>query len=46
LSIGTIRLADGGSVKGFIVEAAALDGARDISAFGGWRAYMAETAVV
>jgi allophanate hydrolase len=42
LSIGTIRLADGGSVKGFIVEAAALDGARDISSFGGWRAYMAE----
>jgi allophanate hydrolase len=41
LSIGTIRLADGGSVKGFIVEAAALDGARDISSFGGWRAYMA-----
>jgi allophanate hydrolase len=46
LSIGTIRLADGGSVKGFIVEAAALDGARDISSFGGWRAYMAEAAAV
>jgi allophanate hydrolase len=46
LSIGTIRLADGGSVKGFIVEAAALGGARDISSFGGWRAYMAEAAAV
>jgi allophanate hydrolase len=46
LSIGTVRLADGRSVKGFIVEAAALDGARDISAFGGWRAYMAEAAAV
>jgi allophanate hydrolase len=42
LSIGTIRLADGRSVKGFIVEAAALGSARDISEFGGWRAYMAE----
>jgi allophanate hydrolase len=44
LSIGTIRLVDGRSVKGFLVEAAGLDGARDISAFGGWRAYMAEAA--
>jgi allophanate hydrolase len=44
LSIGTIRLADGRSVKGFIVEPAAIDGARDISAFGGWRAFMAERA--
>ena len=44
LAIGTIRLAEGRSVKGFIVEPAALDGARDISAFGGWRAYMAEAA--
>ncbi|CCD95279.1 putative glutamyl-tRNA(Gln) amidotransferase subunit A (Glu-ADT subunit A) [Bradyrhizobium sp. ORS 375] len=41
LSIGTIRLADGRSAKGFLVEPAALDGARDISEFGGWRAYMA-----
>ncbi len=46
LSIGTIRLADGRNVKGFIVEPAALDGAREISAFGGWRAYMAEAAAV
>jgi allophanate hydrolase len=45
LSIGTIRLADGRGVKGFIVEAAALNDARDISSFGGWRAYMAEVAV-
>jgi allophanate hydrolase len=44
LSIGSIRLADGSQVKGFIVEAAGLDGARDISAFGGWRAYMAQAA--
>jgi allophanate hydrolase len=42
LSIGTVRLADGRGVKGFIVEPADIDGARDISAFGGWRAFMAE----
>jgi allophanate hydrolase len=46
LSIGTIRLADGRGVKGFIVEPAAIDGARDISAFGGWRAFTAEAAAV
>src|SRR5579859_3023573 len=32
LSIGTIRLSDSRSVKGFIVEACAVEGARDISA--------------
>jgi allophanate hydrolase len=42
LSIGTIKLSDGRSVKGFLVEAAATSGARDISAFGGWRAYIKE----
>ena len=41
LSIGTLRLADGRSVKGFLVEAAAVTGAQDISAHGGWRAYLA-----
>jgi allophanate hydrolase len=46
LSIGTIRLADGRSAKGFLVEAAGLAGARDITAFGGWRAYIAEAAAV
>jgi allophanate hydrolase len=40
LSIGTISLSDGRGVKGFLVEAAAVNGARDISAFGGWRAYI------
>jgi allophanate hydrolase len=44
LSIGTINLSDGREVKGFIVEPAALDRARDISSFGGWRAYVAQTA--
>ncbi|WMT75597.1 allophanate hydrolase [Bradyrhizobium sp. Ash2021] len=46
LSIGTIRLADGRDVKGFLVEPLAINGARDISSFGGWRAFMAEKAVV
>jgi allophanate hydrolase len=44
LSIGTVRLKDGRGVKGFIVEAADIAGARDISTFGGWRAFMAEAA--
>ncbi len=46
LSIGTVRLADGRSVKGFIVEPADVDGARDISAFGGWRAFVMEKVAV
>jgi allophanate hydrolase len=40
LSIGTVKLADGREVKGFLVEPAALEGARDISEYGGWRAYV------
>jgi allophanate hydrolase len=44
LSIGTIRLADGRGVKGFLVEAADVDGARDITAFGGWRAFVMQAA--
>ena len=46
LGIGTIRLADGRGVKGFVVEPVAIEGARDISSFGGWRAFMAEKAGV
>jgi allophanate hydrolase len=45
LSIGTLALADGRLVKGFLVEAEAVAGARDITAFGGWRAYMAQAGV-
>jgi allophanate hydrolase len=40
LSIGTLRLADDRAVKGFLVEAEGVDGARDISSFGGWRDYI------
>ncbi len=39
LGIGTTRLADGTTPKGFIVEAEGVKGATDVSAFGGWRAY-------
>jgi allophanate hydrolase len=40
MGIGTLRLDDGSEVKGFVVEPAALDGARDISEFGGWRRFI------
>ena len=41
LGIGTLELADGSSVQGFLCEALATAGAQDISRFGGWRAYIA-----
>lgn len=41
LGIGTLSLSDGTAVKGFLVEAAAVQGAEDISRFGGWRGYLA-----
>jgi allophanate hydrolase len=44
LSFGTIVLSDGSEVKGFLVEAAATADARDISHFGGWRAFLVESA--
>jgi allophanate hydrolase len=40
LGVGTIRLSDGSSAKGFLVEAEAVKGAEDITKFGGWRAYL------
>jgi allophanate hydrolase len=44
MAIGTVLLADGRSVKGFLVEPEVLGEARDITGYGGWRAYMAEAA--
>ncbi len=41
LAIGTVTLADGSSVKGFVAEPRALAGAEDITHLGGWRAYIA-----
>lgn len=40
LAIGTVTLADGSSVKGFVAEPRATVGAEDITALGGWRAYI------
>ncbi len=41
LTIGTVKLADGRCVKGFLVEPEAITGTEDISRFGGWRSYVA-----
>ena len=41
LGIGTLTLEDGRSVKGFICEPAALTDATDITAWGGWKAWLA-----
>ncbi|WP_416052095.1 allophanate hydrolase [Cupriavidus basilensis] len=41
LGIGKLLLEDGRQVTGFICEPRGLEGARDITAFGGWRAYLA-----
>ncbi len=41
LGLGSLTLADGSSVHGFICEAHALAGAQDITSFGGWRNYLA-----
>jgi allophanate hydrolase len=44
LAIGTVTLEDGTSVKGFVAEPRALNGATDITELGGWRAYIASLA--
>jgi allophanate hydrolase len=41
LCIGSLALADGSSVQGFLCEALAVLGAEDITHHGGWRAYIA-----
>jgi allophanate hydrolase len=40
LSIGTLEADDGEKVAGFLCEAYAVAGARDISGLGGWRAFL------
>jgi allophanate hydrolase len=40
LGLGTVTLADGSAVTGFLCESHATQGARDITALGGWRAYL------
>ena len=44
LAIGTVTLEDGTTVRGFVAEPRALAGASDITAYGGWRAYLASRA--
>jgi allophanate hydrolase len=39
MGIGMVELADGSIVKGFLCETFALEGAADITVFGGWRAW-------
>lgn len=41
LGLGSIELADGRQVHGFLCEAHAVSHAPDVSHFGGWRAYLA-----
>ncbi|MFI1439894.1 allophanate hydrolase [Streptomyces fructofermentans] len=40
MALGRVELADGTAVPGFLCEPAALEGARDITACGGWRAHL------
>jgi allophanate hydrolase len=42
LSLGTLRLADGSIVKGFLCEPAGIAGAQEITHLGGWRKYIQE----
>ena len=41
MAIGKVELAGGRTVSGFLVEPVALESARDISSFGGWKGYLA-----
>ena len=40
MTIGTVELGDGRRLPGFLVEPVAVEGARDITAYGGWLAYL------
>jgi allophanate hydrolase len=40
LALGTVRLADGSAVKGFVCEPYGIEGAREITHLGGWRKYV------
>ncbi|GJF27468.1 amidase [Kitasatospora sp. NE20-6] len=44
MALGSVELADGRQVPGFLCEPAALDGAEDITAAGGWAAHLAQRA--
>lgn len=40
MALGSVRLADGTDVPGFLCEPSALTDAEDITSFGGWRSYL------
>ena len=40
LGIGTLTLADGSHVKGFVCEQCATEDAEDVTHFGGWRSFL------
>ncbi len=42
LGIGKVTLDDGSQISGFLCEAHAIDGAREITELGGWRAYVTD----
>jgi hypothetical protein len=41
LTIGKVRLDDGNTILGVIGEPALVEGHKEISLYGGWRAYIA-----
>ncbi|HEV8297956.1 MAG TPA: hypothetical protein VGQ20_11680 [Acidimicrobiales bacterium] len=43
MCIGQVALASGDEVAGFLCEPIALDGAAEITRYGGWRSYVAAT---
>lgn len=45
LGLGSVMLADGSAIPGFLCEAYATKDARDITSLGGWRAYLGTLAV-
>ncbi|GGN70328.1 amidase [Streptomyces albiflavescens] len=40
MALGRVELADGTHVPGFLCEPGALEGAKDITEYGGWRGYL------
>ena len=46
LGIGSVELADGSVVNGFVCEPFALPDATEITSHGGWRAYLASQSVI
>ena len=46
LTIGNLVLESGDTVKGFLAEPCAIEGATEITEYGGWRNYLARAQVV